>query len=97
MSRKAALITSITGQDGSYLAEFLPSKDYVVHGIKRQAPLFNRQRVDGAPQHDHRRRVERAETDPNARHRLATQFDRTKPLQRWQYMLSSTRQQCQGQ
>lgn len=44
--RKTALITGITGQDGSYLAEFLISKGYEVHGIKRRASLFNTQRVD---------------------------------------------------
>jgi len=38
---KVALITGITGQDGSYLAEFLLEKDYIVHGIKRRASLFN--------------------------------------------------------
>lgn len=43
---KRALITGITGQDGSYLAEFLLDKGYVVHGIKRRASLFNTQRVD---------------------------------------------------
>ena len=43
---KVALITGITGQDGSYLAEFLLQKDYIVHGIKRRASSFNTQRVD---------------------------------------------------
>ena len=43
---KVALITGITGQDGSYLAEFLLEKGYVVHGIKRRSSLFNTQRVD---------------------------------------------------
>ena len=43
---KTALITGITGQDGSYLAEFLLEKGYTVHGIKRRASLFNTQRVD---------------------------------------------------
>lgn len=43
---KVALITGITGQDGSYLAEFLLSKGYEVHGIKRRASLFNTQRID---------------------------------------------------
>jgi GDPmannose 4,6-dehydratase len=43
---KVALITGITGQDGAYLAEFLLSKGYVVHGIKRRASLFNTDRVD---------------------------------------------------
>jgi GDPmannose 4,6-dehydratase len=43
---KVALITGITGQDGSYLAEFLLDKGYTVHGIKRRASSFNTQRVD---------------------------------------------------
>lgn len=43
---KVALITGVTGQDGSYLAEFLLDKGYVVHGIKRRGSLFNTQRVD---------------------------------------------------
>ncbi len=46
MKKKVALITGITGQDGSYLAEFLLDKDYEVHGIKRRASLFNTKRVD---------------------------------------------------
>ena len=43
---KTALITGITGQDGSYLAEFLLNKGYIVHGIKRRASLFNTDRID---------------------------------------------------
>lgn len=43
---KVALITGITGQDGSYLAEFLLAKGYQVHGIKRRASLFNTARID---------------------------------------------------
>lgn len=43
---KTALITGITGQDGAYLAEFLLNKNYVVHGIKRRASLFNTDRID---------------------------------------------------
>jgi len=43
---KTALITGVTGQDGSYLAEFLLEKGYVVHGIKRRASSFNTQRID---------------------------------------------------
>ena len=43
---KVALITGITGQDGSYLAELLLKKGYVVHGIKRRSSLFNTQRID---------------------------------------------------
>jgi GDPmannose 4,6-dehydratase len=51
--RKVALITGITGQDGSYLAEFLLDKGYEVHGIKRRASLFNTQRVDHLYQDPH--------------------------------------------
>jgi GDPmannose 4,6-dehydratase len=52
-SSKVALITGITGQDGSYLAEFLLDKGYTVHGIKRRASLFNTQRVDHLYQDPH--------------------------------------------
>ena len=44
--KKVALITGITGQDGSYLAEFLLKKNYKVHGIKRRTSLFNTDRID---------------------------------------------------
>jgi len=57
---KKALITGITGQDGSYLAEFLLEKGYEVHGIKRRASQFNTQRIDHIyedPHVDHRRFV----------------------------------------
>ena len=50
---KAALITGVTGQDGSYLAEFLLEKGYTVHGIKRRASSFNTQRVDHIYQDPH--------------------------------------------
>ena len=50
---KKALITGITGQDGSYLAEFLLDKGYQVHGIKRRASSFNTQRIDHIFQDDH--------------------------------------------
>src|ERR671935_540636 len=53
MSAKVALITGITGQDGAYLAEFLLAKDYVVHGIKRRASLFNTHRIDHLYQDPH--------------------------------------------
>ena len=46
MTRKVALITGITGQDGSYLAEFLLAKDYEVHGLIRRASTFNTGRID---------------------------------------------------
>ncbi len=50
---KVALITGITGQDGSYLAEFLLGKGYIVHGIKRRASSFNTQRIDHIYQDPH--------------------------------------------
>lgn len=50
---KRALITGITGQDGAYLAEYLLSKGYEVHGIKRRASLFNTNRVDHLYQDPH--------------------------------------------
>ncbi|MBL1233119.1 MAG: GDP-mannose 4,6-dehydratase [Vicingaceae bacterium] len=46
MSKKVALITGVTGQDGAYLAELLLSKGYEVHGIKRRSSLFNTNRID---------------------------------------------------
>lgn len=46
MKKKVALITGITGQDGSYLAELLLKKNYIVHGIKRKSSSFNTKRVD---------------------------------------------------
>ncbi len=52
-NKKTALITGITGQDGSYLAEFLLEKGYVVHGIKRRASLFNTDRIDHLYQDPH--------------------------------------------
>ncbi|MEX0365777.1 MAG: GDP-mannose 4,6-dehydratase [Ruegeria sp.] len=58
---KTALITGITGQDGSYLAEFLLAKGYEVHGIKRRASSFNTQRIDHIYQDPH---------EPNPRMRL---------------------------
>ena len=50
---KTALITGITGQDGSYLAELLLEKDYVVHGIKRRSSSFNTARIDHLYQDPH--------------------------------------------
>ena len=47
MNKKKALITGITGQDGSYLAEFLLKKNYIVHGIKRKSSSYNTDRIDG--------------------------------------------------
>ncbi|MGE0030058.1 MAG: GDP-mannose 4,6-dehydratase [Steroidobacteraceae bacterium] len=51
--QKTALITGVTGQDGSYLAEFLLRKGYIVHGIKRRASLLNTERVDHLYQDPH--------------------------------------------
>ena len=52
-TKKVALITGITGQDGAYLAELLLSKNYVVHGIKRRSSLINTQRIDHLYQDPH--------------------------------------------
>ena len=46
MKVKKAIITGITGQDGSYLAEFLLNKNYIVHGIKRKSSSYNTSRID---------------------------------------------------
>ena len=50
---KVALITGVTGQDGSYLSEFLLSKGYIVHGIKRRSSSFNTSRIDHIYQDPH--------------------------------------------
>jgi GDPmannose 4,6-dehydratase len=52
-NKKTALITGVTGQDGSYLAEFLLEKGYIVHGIKRRSSSFNTERVDHIYQDPH--------------------------------------------
>ena len=57
MSRNVALITGVTGQDGSYLAELLLSKDYEVHGLIRRSSTFNTSRIDHIYQDPH-------DTDP---------------------------------
>ena len=54
-SPKIALITGITGQDGSYLAELLLEKGYQVHGVKRRASSFNTSRIDHLYQDPHER------------------------------------------
>lgn len=54
---KVALITGITGQDGAYLSEFLLSKGYIVHGIKRRTSLFNTDRIDHLYQDRHEKGV----------------------------------------
>jgi len=53
VNKKVALITGVTGQDGSYLAEFLLKKGYIVHGIKRRSSLFNTDRIDHIYQDPH--------------------------------------------
>jgi GDPmannose 4,6-dehydratase len=53
LNPKTALITGITGQDGSYLAELLLEKGYSVHGIKRRASSFNTSRIDHLYQDPH--------------------------------------------
>jgi GDPmannose 4,6-dehydratase len=56
MKNKIALITGVTGQDGSYLAEYLISKNYIVHGIKRKSSSFNTSRVDHLFQEVHEKK-----------------------------------------
>src|SRR5438034_2791747 len=56
-SKKVALITGVTGQDGAYLAELLLDKGYEVHGIKRRASSFNTDRIDHLYQDPHERNV----------------------------------------
>ena len=63
--KKKALITGITGQDGSYLAEFLLEKGYEVHGIKRRSSSFNTQRINHIYEDPHVENV--APPLPNAR------------------------------
>lgn len=53
MSKKVALITGVTGQDGAYLAEYLLKKGYIVHGMKRRSSLFNTDRIDHLYQDPH--------------------------------------------
>jgi len=57
-NKKVALITGITGQDGSYLAEFLLKKGYIVHGMKRRSSLFNTDRIDHLYQDIHENNVD---------------------------------------
>ena len=54
---KIALITGVTGQDGSYLAEFLLKKNYIVHGLKRRASSFNTNRIDHLHQDFHQKNL----------------------------------------
>ena len=56
MSKKVALITGVTGQDGAYLAEFLLKKDYTVHGINRRSSMFNTDRIDHLYQDPHEKK-----------------------------------------
>ena len=53
MSRKAARITGVAGQDGSYLAELFLSKSYEVHGLRRRSSTFNTSRIDHIYQDPH--------------------------------------------
>jgi GDPmannose 4,6-dehydratase len=64
-ARRKALITGITGQDGSYLAELLLAKGYDVHGLIRRASTFNTERLDAIYQDPHDRDV-RLRSEPTA-------------------------------
>jgi len=55
LSKKIAVITGITGQDGAYLAEYLLNKDYEVHGIKRRSSSFNTERIDHLYEDPHKK------------------------------------------
>jgi len=55
--QKVALITGVTGQDGSYLSELLLEKGYQVHGIKRRASSFNTSRIDHIYEDQHQRKT----------------------------------------
>ena len=55
-SKKKALIFGITGQDGSYLAEFLLKKNYIVHGVKRRSSSINTSRIDHIYQDPHEKK-----------------------------------------
>jgi GDPmannose 4,6-dehydratase len=57
MSKKVALITGVTGQDGAYLSELLLGKGYEVHGIKRRSSMFNTDRIDHLYQDQHEKHV----------------------------------------
>jgi GDPmannose 4,6-dehydratase len=57
MSKKVALITGVTGQDGAYLSELLLKKGYVVHGVKRRSSLFNTDRIDHLYEDPHEEKV----------------------------------------
>ena len=56
MQKKKALIFGVTGQDGSYLTEFLIKKNYLVHGVKRRSSLINTQRIDHIYQDPHEKK-----------------------------------------
>jgi GDPmannose 4,6-dehydratase len=79
--RKTALITGITGQDGSYLAELLLEKDYEVHGIVRRSSQFNTSRIDHLYQdpHDPEARLFLHYGDLTDGSRLVTLLDRIQP------------------
>ena len=57
MKKKTALITGVTGQDGSYLAKFLLKKNYIVHGLKRRSSLINTYRIDDIYTDKHKKNV----------------------------------------
>ena len=65
MSRKVALITGITGQDGAYLADLLLSRGYIVHGIKRRSSLLNTERIDYLYRDRHDADAGEQESDPS--------------------------------
>src|SRR5664279_656612 len=78
---RTALITGITGQDGSYLAEFLLEKGYVVHGVIRRSSTFNTSRIDHLYQdpHDEAARLFLHYGDPSVGSRLVTLLENIQP------------------
>lgn len=73
--KKIALITGVTGQDGSYLAEFLLEKDYQVHGIVRRASVFNTARIDHILEHENFHTYHGDLSDSSNLHRLISDIN----------------------
>src|SRR5262249_14745132 len=67
MTKRVALVTGATSQDGAYLTEFLLNKGYVVHGIKRRSSPFNTSRVDHLYQDPHEKNVRFSGVDEKGR------------------------------
>jgi GDPmannose 4,6-dehydratase len=81
MKRRVALITGVTGQDGAYLAQLLLEKDYVVHGLRRRASMFNTARIDHlyTDSHEPGARLFLPHGDMTDASSLVTVIERTQP------------------